>query len=197
MRVRPAAIALVVGAALALAACGDDDAGVSATEGTTQPTVATETTPVQPTGTAGTGSATATETTGTVRSGTTTENTGGADANGGEPTGGAPAKQDGDGGDEERMRAPVVLKVAADGSVSPATVTVPAFFDVQLTVDSPDRTVAVVAQKSADSALRFNVPKGKAVSRNLGSLRPGNYRVIVSPGSTVIIRSVSGGAAGP
>lgn len=194
MRVRPAAIALVVGAALALAACGDDDAGVSATEGTTQPTVATETTPVQPTGT---GSATATETTGTVISGTTTENTGGADANGGEPTGGAPAKPDGDGGDEERMRAPVVLKVAADGSVSPATVTVPAFFDVQLTVDSPDRAVAVVAQKSANSALRFNVPKGKPVSRNLGSLRPGNYRVIVSPGSTVIIRSVSGGAAGP
>lgn len=194
MSARPAAIALIVGAVLALAACGDDDAGVSATEGTTQPTVATETTPVQP---AGTGSATATETTGTVRSGTTTENTGGADANGGEPTGGAPAKQDGDGGDEERMRAPVVLKVAADGGVSPATVTVPAFFDVQLTVDSPDRAVAVVAQKSADSALRFNVPKGKAVSRNLGSLRPGNYRVIVSPGSTVIIRSVSGGAAGP
>lgn len=190
--VRRTAILALSAAAVTLTACGGDDANTTPVAGTTERAVATETTPVTTT-TSGT---TATETT-TSATGTETADTGGAEA--GEPdssTGGASAEQD-EGGDESGNNVPVVVTISGNGVVSPARITVPAFFKVMLTVRSLEAPAIVTVDRDGKPDLRFSVEPAGHATRTVGTLAPGTYKVQVQGGGTTVIRSVSGGAAGP
>lgn len=175
---------------LGLAACGQDDVDTQAAAGTTEPSTATETTPVETTTTATTPSTTST-TTGTA------PNTGGTPA--GEPdssTGGASAQPD-EGGDEAGNSVPVAVNITGNGTVSPASVTVPSFFNVVLTVRSVQNPAVVTVERDGKPDLKFTVEPGDLTRKTVGSLAPGNYDIKVQGGGTTTIRSVSGGAGGP
>lgn len=181
---RGTAVALGV-AALAVAGCGDDGATVaqestSAVPAATAPAdVPTTTTPPA-----------AEPAPSTAESGTGTETVPTA-------TTGAPTGESGEGGagDEEAIRVPAAFRVAADGTVTPRTITVPAFLPVELSITAvgEDRRVTI----DAPGAGTFAVAAGGTARKRVAGLKAGEYDVTVAGGGRATLRVTPGGDAGP
>ena len=98
-----------------------------------------------------------------------------------------------EGGDEEPIRIPATFTLRA-GRLRPATVSVPAFLAIEVSVRNLDRVTRVVTVR-ADRPYRLTVgPRGR-VARLVPGQRPGNYPVIVAGGGRAILHS--GGEPGP
>jgi hypothetical protein len=112
-------------------------------------------------------------------------------------TGGTPAGGEqgpGGAGDEEPARVPVAL-TADGGSLSPTTVTLPAFLAVEITVTAKGGAEQVTVSAPGGGAMA--VPAGGKQTMRLGGLQPGAYSVTTAGGGKTLLRVVSGGAAGP
>jgi hypothetical protein len=188
--------AVALAAAVLAAGCGSDDT-TSATvvqEPTTAVAPATgpaatvpTTTVVTPTTSTPTSTSTnPTATTGVPTGGVKPTTTGGAPAGGEQGQGGA--------GDEEAARVPVTL--TADGaSLSPTTVTIPAFLAIELRVTA--RGGAEKLTISAPGGGTLAVAAGQTATKRLAGLKPGDYTVTTAGGAKTTLRVVNGGDPGP
>lgn len=159
---RAVALLACVGA-VALAACGDDETpGTSGAVTTPAPAPAT---------TATTPATTPTATTGIPRGGVKTS---------------AEESAEGGAGDEEPTRVPVTL-THAGGSLSPTTVTVPAFLSLEIRVSGPATTATL------PGGGRLTVPGTKTIA----GLKPGRYAISTADGGRTTLAVVSGGDPGP
>jgi hypothetical protein len=183
-----AVLAIVPGAA----GCGGDD----------EP-AATTSTPSDAAGpTTGAAPATSPEATEpTVATPTTTTTT--PTATTGVPKGGVtqttPATSTGEsgagGGDEEPARVPVFL-TASGATLSPTTVTVPAFLTVEVRIAGRGgATKATISAPGGGAPL--DVPAGGTAVRRLTGLKPGDYTVTTSAGGRTTLHVVNGGDPGP
>jgi hypothetical protein len=199
VRAARAAAALLGAAALigagALAGCGSDDepAAQSVRQGPAtapgaatgpDPTLPTTTTPPGPAATGTTTTEAPTATTGVPT--TTAPDTGGTPAGGEQGEGGA--------GDEEAARVPVQLTASA-GSLSPTTVTIPAFLAVEVAVTAEGGAEQVTIAAPGGGTL--SVPAGGTARRRLTGLKPGDYAVTTDRGGKATLHVVSGGDPGP
>lgn len=96
------------------------------------------------------------------------------------------------GGDEEAIRVPADFQLSAK-ALSPATITVPAFLAVEITVRSAGGSGRVVLATPGGTSL--DVPAGGAASVRLPGLKPGRYALTGPGGATATL--VVGGDAGP
>ncbi len=184
---------LVLGGVLvaySLSACGTDDgaptraadpASGSAAVSTTVPGAPTPTT--SPPATTPTAAATATTAT------TPPPGAGRATTPGQEGTGEVP------GGDERGNRVPASFTVSA-GTVTPSTVSVPAFLGIELRLRSGDGA-AHEATLGTPDPVRVRVPASGTVSRRVGGLREGRYDVAVDGASGRATLIVADTAVGP
>jgi hypothetical protein len=190
-------------AALAAAGCGDDDTtsatvvqqpttavapatGPDATVPTT--TTATPTTTTDGGG-GGTGTSTSmdpTATTGVPPGGVDPSKNGGSPANGEQGEGGA--------GDEEAARVPVTLTTAG-ASLSPTTVTIPAFLAIELRVTAKGGAEKLTI--SAPGGGTLSVGAGQTATKSLAGLTPGDYSVTTASGGKSTLRVINGGDPGP
>jgi hypothetical protein len=109
------------------------------------------------------------------------------------PTGGE--SQPGGGGDEAEARVPVSVTVASDGSVSPATVSVPAFLALDLQVKNRTGGSITVTWEASEPAGPFEVGAGKTGSRRVAGVKPGRYPLRVSGAGDATV--VAGAEPGP
>jgi hypothetical protein len=205
VRPRRAAVALLGAAALlgggALAGCGGDDPASQTVsqEPTTAPgaatgpdaTLPTTTTPPAATGT-DTGTTPAPAATTGAPTATTGEPASTAPETGGTPAGGEQGQ--GGAGDEEAARVPVRL-TAAGASLSPTTVTIPAFLALEVTVTAPAGAQRVTVD--APGAGTISVPAGGTATSRVAGLKPGDYPVTTAAGGKAVLHVVSGGDPGP
>jgi hypothetical protein len=151
------AVAIGVCSGLILAGCGNG--GHSPQAAQTQPRA---------------GSTTAATTATTTRSGASKSHTPGAAPH--RPSRGEQAP--GGAGDEQRAVVPVTFVVRA-GAVAPATVSVPAFLAIRLTVSVRDARAHVVTLETSP-VRHLLVAPGRGRPLDLDGLRPGRYAVRVS-----------------
>lgn len=166
MRARAACLACVI-AAVALAACGDDARTTGSGEGADLPGTSTATTTAATTPSA----AAPTATTGVPVGGVTT-------STGESGAGGA--------GDEEPARVPVTL-THASGSLSPTTVTVPAFLSLEIRISGPATTATL------PGGGQLAAPGTKTIT----GLKPGKYTISTADGGRTTLDVVNGGDPGP
>lgn len=110
------------------------------------------------------------------------------------PTSTNPEQQPGGAGDEQPIRVPADFRIGS-GGMTPASVSVPAFLAVQVTIVSADgkaHTVVLATPKPRT----IEVPAGGRASVRLPGLRPGRYalRPTDDVGGAVV---VAGGEPGP
>lgn len=99
----------------------------------------------------------------------------------GASSGGAAAEDaPGGAGDEEPIRTEAAFAVQG-GQVTPASVSVPPFFAVELSVSSKDSAAHQV--KLVGTAIAFTLPAGERVVRRLEGLQPGMYALLVDGGA--------------
>jgi len=168
-RRRAAIVVPLAALALAAAGCGGDDEPAS-----TAPPTATTGVPV--------GGVTQTQTQTQTRTPTPTQTA----STGESGAGGA--------GDEEAIRTPVAL-TAAGGTLSPTTVTVPAFLALEITVTAKD--AGLTATIDAPGGGTLAVPAGGRATKRLAGLKPGDYVVSVPDGGKTTLHVVNGGDPGP
>jgi hypothetical protein len=149
--------ALLATLVLALAACGGGDAPSSAvpTRTATEGPTATET-PTPPTATAPSAS------------------TPPPDAPTPAPTA-TGESQPGGGGDEAGARVPVEVTVGSDGTISPSTVYVPAFFALELRVRNRTAGTLRASWDASEPAGPFEVGAGKVSARRVAAPKRGTY----------------------
>jgi hypothetical protein len=178
VRARAVAGLVCAMAAVALAACGDDAKTTGSGEGAEPSGTSSVTTTAAPTSTAPTTTPTATTgvPVGGVTTGETTSTSSGESGESGE--GGA--------GDEEPARVPVAL-THAGGSLSPTTVTVPAFLALEIRISGPATTATL------PGGGRLTVPGAKTIA----GLKPGKYTISTADGGKTTLDVVSGGDPGP
>lgn len=179
MRARAAAFLVSSIAAVALAACGDEakTTSTSSVASTTPPGASTAPTPVTVKGSVGnTVSSAPTATTGVPKGGVTT----------GETTGESGESGEGGAGDEEPMRVPVTL-THTSGSLSPTTVTVPAFLALEIKVSGASTTATLPGGD------QLTVPGTKTIA----GLKPGKYTISTADGGKTTLDVVNGGDPGP
>jgi hypothetical protein len=111
------------------------------------------------------------------------------------PTATSGEGQAGGGGDEAAARVPVELTVGSDGSVSPATVSVPAFLALELQVRNRTAGTLSVTLEHADPAGPFEVGAGMTGTRRLAGMRPGRYAITVAGAGSATL--VAGAEPGP
>lgn len=174
---RAAALACAAALGLGAAGCGGDDEPGSA---------ATTTAAATPTQTL-----TTEENWVTVETGPTA--TTGLPKGGGTPEGGGESGEGG-AGDEEAARVPVTL-TAAGSSLSPTTVTIPAFLAIDVTINATGAPQTVMIGAPGGGTLE--VPAGQRASKRLAGLKPGSYLVTTRSGGRAVLRVVSGGDPGP
>lgn len=178
LSIRVALSALV----LAVSACGGDSSSSSAPSSTaTEGPTATETataTPTPPTATA----PNAQDPPPDAPTPTSTPTASGED-------------QPGGGGDEEGARVPVAVTVGSDGTISPHTVYVPAFFTLQLQVTNRTGSPLRVTWKASAPKGTFEVGVGKVGTRRVGGLKRGTYFLAIDGAGTVAV--AAGAEPGP
>lgn len=154
-------------AALGLAGCGGDDGDGTAA----QPTATATATPTPPEATAPSAPSPP------------------ADAPTPSPTAGE--DQPGGAGDEAAARVPVALTVGSDGTVSPDTVSVPAFLALELRVRNRTAGSISVRMEGADPPGPFTVAAGRTSRERVAGVRPGRYAIHVSgAGSATLVSGV-------
>jgi hypothetical protein len=170
---------LAAAAALGVAACGGGDArtAVPVDSVTPAPTPAT------------TASATATPPKATAPSAPSPP----SDAPSPSPT--SAEGQPGGAGDEAAARVPVELTVGSDGTVTPATVSVPAFLALELRVRNRTAGTLSVTMEHADPPGAFAVGAGKTGTQRLAGVRPGRYVITVAGAGRATL--VAGAEPGP
>lgn len=100
------------------------------------------------------------------------------------------------GGGEEPIRVPATFVFAPGGGVNPATVTVPAFVAVEVTLASRDGRPHLLRLDDGRRTYRLAVAAGKRETTKLPGLRAGRYRLQAltgGRGATLVV----GGEAGP
>jgi hypothetical protein len=102
--------------------------------------------------------------------------------------------QPGGAGDEAEARVPVSLVVAADGTISPATVSVPAFLALDLRVRNRTARTIAVTMEGADPPDPLSVPAGRTGRRRLDGVRPGRYAIAAGAARATL---VAGAEPGP
>jgi len=107
------------------------------------------------------------------------------------PTGEA---QEGGGGDEAEARVPVAVTVGTDGTVSPRTVSVPAFLALELQVRNRTPGPIQVTWEGATAA-PFEVAAGTVATHRVAGVRPGRYRLLVQGAGTAVV--IAGAEPGP
>jgi hypothetical protein len=110
-------------------------------------------------------------------------------------TPGAGEEQPGGGGDEAEARVPVAVTVASDGSVTPATVSVPAFLALDLQVSNRTGGTITVTWEASEPAGPFEVGAGKTGSRRVAGVKAGRYPLVVSGADRAVV--VAGAEPGP
>jgi hypothetical protein len=103
--------------------------------------------------------------------------------------------QAGGGGDEAAARVPVELTVGSDGTVTPPTVSVPAFLALELRVRNRTAGTLSVTMEHADPPGAFEVGAGKTGTRRLAGVRPGRYVIAVAGAGRATL--VAGAEPGP
>src|SRR3954447_7542258 len=170
--------ALALGLLLGLSACGSDEASSSA-----PPQTAT----AMP-------SATATSTPPTASAPSAPSPPPDAPTPTPTPTG-TGEDQPGGGGDEAEARVPVAVTVGSDGTLSPASVAVPAFLALELRVRNRTAGLITVSWTASEPSGTFEVGAGKVGSRRVAGLKKGRYPLTVSGAGTATV--VSGAQPGP
>jgi hypothetical protein len=175
VRVRALAGLACAIAAVALAACGDDDKTTGSGEGAEPSGTSSVTTTAAPTSTAPTTTPTATTgvPVGGVTTGETTPTSTGESGEGGA-------------GDEEPARVPVAL-THSDGALSPTTVTVPAFLTLEIRISGAPTTATL------PGGGRLTAPGTKTIA----GLKPGKYTISTADGGRTTLDVVNGGDPGP
>jgi hypothetical protein len=103
--------------------------------------------------------------------------------------------QPGGAGDEAEARVPVSVTVGADGTVSPQTVSVPAFLALELRVRNRTGGAITVTWNASEPSGSFEVGAGKVGSRRVAGVRKGSYPLAVQGAGTATV--VSGAEPGP
>jgi hypothetical protein len=170
--------ALLAAAGLAVAGCGDDEA---ATSGAPSPT------PTPPP----TASATATPPTASAPSAPSPP----PDAPTPTATPTTGEDQPGGGGDEEAARVPVAITVGPDGTVSPSTISVPAFLALELQVRNRTGGSITVGWEASEPAGTFEVGVGKTGTRRVAGVKAGRYRLAIEGAGAATV--VAGAEPGP
>jgi hypothetical protein len=178
-----AVLAIVPGAA----GCGSDDEPAATTSTPSEAAGPT-------TGAAPAASPQATEPTVATPTTTTPATTTAPTATTGEPTTTTGESGAGGGGDEEPVRVPVSL-TASGATLSPTTVTVPAFLAVEIRIAG--RGGATKATISAPGGGTLDVPAGGTAVKRLTGLKPGDYTVTTAAGGKTTLHVVNGGDPGP
>jgi hypothetical protein len=110
------------------------------------------------------------------------------------PTPASGEEQAGGGGDEAAARVPVELRVGPDGTVSPPTVSVPAFLALELKVHNGTASTLSVSVESSDPPGPFEVGSGKTGVQRLAGMRPGRYAIVVKgAGRATLVAGVEPG----
>jgi hypothetical protein len=103
--------------------------------------------------------------------------------------------QPGGAGDESEARVPVAVTVGSDGSVSPKTVSVPAFLALELRVRNRTGGPITVTWNASEPSGSFQVGAGKVGARRVAGVRQGSYPLAVQGAGTATV--VSGAEPGP
>jgi hypothetical protein len=103
--------------------------------------------------------------------------------------------QPGGAGDEAEARVPVSVTVGTDGTVSPQTVSVPAFLALELRVRNNTGGAITVTWNASEPSGTFEVGAGKVGSRRVAGVRKGSYPLAVQGAGTATV--VSGAEPGP
>jgi hypothetical protein len=114
------------------------------------------------------------------------------------PTGtpsGSGEDQPGGGGDEAAARVPVAITVGSDGTVSPASVSVPAFLALELQVRNRTGGSITVRWEASEPAGTFEVGAGKTGSRRVAGVKPGRYPLAIGGAGSATV--VAGTEPGP
>lgn len=166
--------ALIVISSVALVGCGGDDERPAAQTGVTVGTVL-----MAPPATA------------------TTEAGGGATTDGGgaqtQPTPTTrtqgPEDRPEGAGDEEPMRVPVRFRIEGQ-TVTPATVTVPAFLSLEITITADEGVRRVMVDAPGAGAVALVDGRGRL---RLDGLKPGTYRLVADNGARATLQVTPGG----
>ena len=208
-------ICAVLAAAAAIAGCGGSKHSSSSSSSSTAPTGSTGTTTTTsssapattktrtsaPTTTAGRRTTSTRQTTPPPRTTTTTTTTSGSgSASGGvapQPTAGGGAhrtKVDKPAGGSANARVPATFTISRSGSVSPPTVSAPAFLAISLTVVSGDGKPHQVRLLTLAPHV-LHVPAGGRATTLIGGLKAGSYAIQIDgkPKAKLVI----GGEPGP
>ena len=103
--------------------------------------------------------------------------------------------QPGGGGDEAGARVPVAVTVGSDGTISPTTVYVPAFFALELQVRNRTGSPLRVSWDASKPTGSFSVGVGKVGTRRVNGLKRGSYFLSIDGAGTVAV--VAGAEPGP
>lgn len=112
------------------------------------------------------------------------------------PPSGAGTVTGGDSGGSEPVRVPATFIFTAVGRVQPATVTIPAFIAVELTLASRDGRAHALVLDAGGRRYRLAVPAGGRKSIRIPGLRAGTYPLRPQgpgPGAKLVV----GGEVGP
>ena len=202
---RPITICAALAAAAAIAGCGGSKQSASSSSSTTSsaPTSSNATTTAStPTSTSPTATATAETSPPTTSTRATTpkpQTTTGSGSGGVSPQPSAGGGSHGTkvkkpAGGSANARVPATFTISRNGSVSPSTVSAPAFLAISLTVVSGDGKHHQVRVLTLAPHV-LNVPAGGRASTLIGGLKAGNYTVQIDgkPRAKLVI----GGEPGP
>jgi hypothetical protein len=103
--------------------------------------------------------------------------------------------QPGGAGDEAAARVPVAVTVGSDGTISPGTVYVPAFFALELRVRNRTAGTLRVSWTASEPSGAFDVGAGKVSSRQVAAPKRGTYFLAIDGAGTAAV--VAGGQPGP
>jgi nucleoid-associated protein YgaU len=95
--------------------------------------------------------------------------------------------QPGGAGDEEGARVPVAVTVGSDGTISPKTVYVPAFFALDLEVRNRTGSPLQVTWNASAPKGTFEVGVGKVGTQRVGGLKRGTYFLSIDGAGTVAV----------
>src|SRR4051794_19695300 len=167
--------ALMAALSISLGGCGGgDDAPSSERAATPDPTAAATAT--------ATSTPTATSTATTTATATATATAGGEN-------------QEGGAGDEAEARVPVALTVGTDGTISPSTVSVPAFLALELQVRNRTGGAIRFTMEGADPPGPFEVAAGATSHARVSGVKKGRYTITIEGVGTATL--VSGTEPGP
>jgi hypothetical protein len=111
------------------------------------------------------------------------------------PTAAAGEDQPGGGGDEAEARVPVAVTVGSDGTISPGTVSVPAFLALELQVRNRTASALRVSWDASEPKGAFTVGVGKVGTRRVAGLKRGTYFLSIDGAGTAAV--MAGAEPGP